>query len=102
MLFQRQMGVAFVEESVFANQIGLGETFFNIAKFQRDLLVDVAAVAVFVNARLLDQQRFINGRDRGQALIFDFDEIHRVEGRVFIDSGHGRDRVANETDLVDT
>ena len=60
MLLHRQMSVAFVEESVFANQIGFGKAFVNVAEFKRDFLVNVAAVAVFVNARFIDQQSFFN------------------------------------------
>ena len=58
MLFHRQMSVAFVEESVFANQVCFGKTFVNVTEFKRDFLVNVAAVAVFVNARFIDQQSF--------------------------------------------
>ena len=100
-LLHRQMRVAFVEESVFTNQIGFGETFFDVAKFQRDFLVNVAAVAVFVNARLVDQHRFFDRRDRVQRFILDFDQIHRIEGDVFIDRRNGRDRIADEAHFVD-
>ena len=61
-LLHRQVSVAFVEESVFANQIGLGETFFDVAKFQRDFLVNVSVVAVFVNARFVDQQWLLQSK----------------------------------------
>src|SRR6185436_9485721 len=52
-LLHGQMRVAFVEKRVFANQVGFGESFIHIAELERDFLVDVAAVAVFVNARLV-------------------------------------------------
>ena len=100
-LLHRQVRVAFVEESVFANQIGLGEAFFDVAEFQRDFLVNVAAVAVFVNARLVDQNRFFDRGDRVERFVLDFDQIHRVEGDVFIDRRDGRHRIADEAHLVD-
>ena len=36
-----------------------------------------------------------------QRFIFDFDQIHRVEGDVFIDRRDRGDRIADEADLVD-
>ena len=100
-LLHRQMGVAFVEESVFANQIGFGKAFFNVAEFQRDFLVDVAAVAVFVNARLVDHHRFFDRRDGVERFVFDFDQVHRIEGDVFINRRDRGDRIADEANLVD-
>ena len=62
MLLHRQVRVAFVEESVFANQIGFRKTFFNVAELKRDFLVNIAAVAVFVNARFFNQQALLRSK----------------------------------------
>ena len=101
-LLHRQMRVAFVEESVFANQIGFGESFVHVAELERDFLVDVAAVAVFVNPRLVNHHAFFNRRDGLQRLVFDLDQIHRVERDVFVDGCDRGDRIADEAHLVDT
>src|SRR5438132_8538843 len=53
-LLHRQMCIAFVEESVFANQIRFCETFFHLAELERDFLMDVAAITIFVNAWLIN------------------------------------------------
>ena len=95
------MCVAFVEESVFPNQIGFRESFVCLAEFQAYFLVHVAAVAIFMNARLVNHHAFFNRRDRLQRFVFDLNQIHRVERNVLINRGHRRHRIANEPHLVD-
>ena len=56
-LLHRQVRVALVEEDVFADKVGLGEALVEVAEFEVDFLVDVAAVAVIMNARLFDRAR---------------------------------------------
>src|SRR4030095_8267004 len=93
--------IAFVEKSIFANQVSLGKPLFEISKLQRHLLVDVAAVTVVVDARLIDQYRFFDRRDCVERFVLNLDQIHGIEGDVFIDSCHGRDGIADETYFVD-
>src|SRR5262249_40818860 len=60
LLLHRQMSVAFVEEQVLANQVRFRESRFDGAEFERDLLVNISAVSVFVDARLGRIQRVID------------------------------------------
>ena len=60
MLLHRQMRVAFIKERVFANQIGLGKSILDLAEFQRNFLVNVCAVAILMNTRLIDHDCFFN------------------------------------------
>src|ERR1700730_9421699 len=50
-LLDGQMCVALIKESVFEDFVGFGETLIDVAKFERHAFVDVAFVAVIVNAR---------------------------------------------------
>ncbi len=63
--------------------------------------MNVAAVAVIVNTWLVDQHRFIDGRDRFEWLIFDFDQIHRIESDVFIDRSNRSNGIADESHFID-
>ena len=96
------MCVAFVEESVFTNQIGFRESFVDLAEFQAYFLMHVAAVAIFMNARLVNHHAFFNRRDRLQRFVFDLNQIHRVECNILIDGRNSRHRVADKAHLVDT
>src|SRR6185436_5171394 len=100
-LLHRQMRVAFIKESVFANQVGLSESFIQIAKFQRHFLMHISTIAIFVNAWLLDHETFFDRSDGLQRPILDFNQIHGVEGDVFINGGDGGNGITNETYLVD-
>ena len=101
MLLHRQMRIAFIKESIFANQISVREAFINVAEFKRDFLMNVAPVTIFMNARLINHQTFFDRRDRLQGLVFDFDQIHCIERDVFIDSCNRRDGIADEAHFVD-
>ena len=100
-LLHRQVCITFIEESIFANQISLSESFVGFTEFQRDFFMNVAAVAVFMNARLIYTDAFFNRRDCLQGFVIDLNQIHRVEGDVFINGGDRRYRIANEAHLVD-
>jgi len=45
------MGVALIEKSVFEDFVGFGESLIDIAEFQRDAFVNIAFIAVIMNAR---------------------------------------------------
>ena len=62
-LLEWQVGVAFVKENVFSNEIGFGKSFFDIAEFQRDFFVNVSTVTVLVDARLIRRQSIVDGRN---------------------------------------
>src|SRR5438309_4256064 len=101
MLFQRQVSVAFVKENVFPNEVSFGEALIDVTELERDLLMYVASVSVFVNPRLVLSQPIFDGRDRLQPFILDLDEIERIEGGVFIDAGDGGNRISDEANFVD-
>ena len=61
MLFDRQVRVAFEEEHVVEHMIGAGDRLVDVAELERDDLVDVAVVAVVVNARLVGCARLSSG-----------------------------------------
>src|SRR6266704_4298735 len=94
--------VAFVKENVFANEVRLGETCFHFAKLKGNLLVDIAAVSVFMNTRLIDHDTFFNRRNCLQRLVLNLDQIHRVKRDVLVNRRHCSYRIANEADLIYT
>src|SRR5215471_423475 len=100
MLFHRQVCIAFIEEKIFTYDVRVVESFFDVAKLERDLFMDVAAFAVVVDTRLAGRKRFRNGRDCLKPLILDFNQIHRLERGVFIDCGDRRHRIPYEADLI--
>ncbi len=57
------MSVAFVEELVVENQVGIVEAGLEVTKSQRNALVDVALGAVVVNARLGSGKGFFDRSD---------------------------------------
>ncbi len=100
-LLHRQVRVALVEENILADVIGLLETFFQVAELKVHFLVHVRAVAVVVHARIVDHDGLFDARDRLKSFVLDFDQVHRLERRVFVygrDGGHG---VAYEANLAD-
>ena len=63
MLFHRQVCIAFIKEHVFTHKIGLGKALFHVAEFKVYFLVNVAALAIVVNARLINHHCFFDTRD---------------------------------------
>src|SRR5437762_2971082 len=56
MLLHRQVGVAFIEKHVFANEISFRESFIYFAEFKRDFLMNIWVVAILVDTRLVAPQ----------------------------------------------
>src|SRR5438477_1847000 len=52
MLFQCEVGTAFVERDVFPDKIGIGESGFHVAEFVNLSPVDIAELTILVDARL--------------------------------------------------
>src|SRR4030095_8657526 len=100
-LFERQVRVAFVEKNIFTKQVRFSETLFDIAEFERDFLMNIAAIAVLMDTRQIGGQSVF---DRGygfKPLILDLNQVHRIERRVFVDSGDCGNRIADETNFID-
>jgi len=60
MLLHGQVRVAFIKKGVFANEISFRESFIYLAEFKRDFLMNIGVVAILVDARLVDHDRFLD------------------------------------------
>ena len=99
-LLHRQMRAALEEEQVLAHQIRRGEPLVHVAELEVDEFVDVAAVAVVVDAGLGVRHRILSVRDRAQRLVGHVDQVERG-GRDFLTHrGDACHRVAHEAHLV--
>src|SRR2546429_3195659 len=63
--------------------------------------MNVSSVAIFVNARLVNEDGFFNRGNSIQRFILDLDEVHCVEGSIFVNCRHRGYRIANESYFVD-
>src|SRR6202790_325270 len=95
------MGAALIEESVFEDFVGFGETVCDVAEGQRDAFVDVAFFAVIVNAWLGRGESFFRIGDGGEEVVFDVDEIEGFEGGEFFASDYGGYGIADVTNVID-
>ena len=101
-LLHRQVRVALEVEDVLAHEVGARERGVDITELQRDVLVDVGPVAVLVDAHLGMGERRFDRHECRQGLVVDLDQLTRALGRLFVDGGHRRDRVADHPDLLHT
>ena len=99
-LLHRQVGVALVEEQVLAHQVSPREARLHVAELEVNELVEVAAVAVVVDAGLGVGDGVLGVGDGAQRLVLDGHEVERRSRDVFVHGRHGRDRIADEPDLV--
>ena len=99
-LLHGQVRVAFEEERVLAEVVGLGEAGLDVPEVERHLLVHVAARAVVVDAGVGPAERLVDRHDRRQHLVVDLDELQRLLRRLLVERGHRRHRVADEAHLV--
>jgi hypothetical protein len=95
------VGVALVEERVLEHAVGVGQCLFDVAEAERHRLVDVAGIAVLVDARLRMREAVLGIGIGAQRLVLDVDEVERFEGRQFVARDHGRHRIADEADAID-
>ena len=72
-LLDRQVRVALVEERVFEHLVGVGERLLHIPEAKRNGFVNVALVAVIVDARLLVFETFLGRAEGAQRLVFHLD-----------------------------
>ncbi len=100
MLLHRQVGVALVEEQILAHQVGPREARLHVAELEVNEFVEVAAVAVIVDAGLGVGDGVLGVGDGAQRLVLDGNEVERRGCDVFVDGRHGRHRIADESDLV--
>ena len=94
-LLHRHMGVALEEEHVLEYVVRLRQRLLDIAELERLVAMDVARLAIVVNARLRMRQSFLGRGNRRQRLIFHFDQFQRLGCRLFVFRDHCRHRIAD-------
>jgi hypothetical protein len=94
------MRVAFIEEKVFENMIGIGERFIDIAEFEGLQPMDVALLAVIVDARLGILERLLRRGDRLQQPILHIDERECLGGGLLIAGDYRSNRIADIAHMV--
>ena len=99
-LFDRQMRIALEEEHIVEHVIGAVDRLIDIAELQRHGFVDVAVVAVVVDARLGMREAVGGGRERAQRFVLDVDQVDGEIRRGFVARDDGRHRIADEADFV--
>ncbi len=100
-LLHRQVRASLEEKQIFTHQVGFGEPLLHVAELEVDQLVEIAAVAVVVDAGLRMGQRVLGRGDRAQRLVLWPDQIERRGGRLFAGRGDGSHGVADEAHLVE-
>ncbi len=100
-LLDGQMRAALIEKSVFEDFVGFGEALIDVAELQRDALVDVAFIAVVVDAGSRSGESFFGVGDRGEEFVVDLDQVEGLEGDQFFASDYRGNRVADMTDMVE-
>ena len=100
-LLDRQVRVALVEERVLEDAVGVGERLLDVAEPQRHDLVDVADVAVLVDARLGVGEAVLRIAEGPQRLVVDVDQIERLERRQLVAGDHRGDRIADKAHAID-
>ena len=99
-LLDRQVRIALEEEHIVEDMVGAGDRGVDVAELERHRLVDVAVVAVVVDARLGVREAVGGRREGAQRLVPDLDQVDREIGGRFVARDHGGDRIADEADLV--
>ena len=99
-LLDRQVRIPLEEEHIVEQMIGGGEGGVDVAELERHRLVDVAVIAVVVNARLVVREAVGRPREGAQRLVCDVDQVDREIGGGFVARDDGRHRIADEADLV--
>jgi hypothetical protein len=99
-LLHREVRVALEEEDVLPHQVSAVEGYVDVAELQRDVLVDVRAVAVLVDPGLRMGERVEDGHERRERLVVDLDQPARLLGRLLVDRRDGGHRVADHADFL--
>ena len=90
------MRVALEEEDVLPNVVRARQSTIDVAKLERDELVDVVGAAVILDALVLRRrQRGLDRHHRFEALVCDHDRVTRGGRDLLLGRGDRRDRVAD-------
>src|SRR5438445_10742697 len=100
-LFDGQMRVALIEESVFEDFVSLREAVLNVAEFQGDTFVDVAVVAVIMDARGRGGESFFGIGNGCEEFVFNVDKVECFKRDQLLASDYRGDWIANMPDMVE-
>ena len=100
-LFHREVRAALEEKRVLAHQVGVSESLLHVAELEVNQLVQVAPVAVVVDAGLGVGERVSGVGDRAQRLVLHGDAAERGGGRLLAGRGDGRHGIAHEPHLLE-
>ena len=100
-LLHRQVRAPVEEEEVLAHQVRVGEPGLDVAELQVDQLLQVALVAVLVDAGLGVRHGVFSIGDGAEPLVLDGDQIQCRCGGLLTRRRDGRDRIAYEAHLVE-
>src|SRR5439155_11506210 len=95
MLLDRQVRVALVEKNVLEHVVRFGERLVHVAELESLKAVDVALLAVALDARLGSRERLLGIGDGLERLVPDVDEIERLERGLLVAGDDGDDWVAD-------
>src|SRR5439155_12728567 len=79
----------------------VSESLLHISEPEGHDLVDVAAGAVVVNARIIGSKAIFRGVERMKRLVLNVDEVQRLERGEFVTPNDGRHGIADEADAID-
>jgi len=99
-LLHREMRIAFIEETVIKNVVGILERLFDIAKGVSQPAVDIGLFGVLLHRCVSGSQRLLHIRDGGQRPITNIDQIKSLCCRLLIARDCCGDRVTDEAYLV--
>ena len=95
------MGAPVEEEQILTHQVRVGEPGLDVAELQVDQLLQVALVAVLVDAGLGVRHGVFSIGDGAERLVVDGDQIQCRCGGLLARRRDGRDRIAYEAHLVE-
>ncbi len=101
MLLECEVSVALVEECVFQKTLGRLEAGRRVAEGERHRLVDVALLAVLVDAWLGGVERLLYAGDGGEGLVVDDHRQRRFVSLLLAGRRHGDNRIADVADGVE-
>src|SRR2546428_10234685 len=77
MLFQSEVGTAFIERDVFPDEVSLGEACFHVAEFVNLSPMDIAELTILVDTWLGVFVGIWDRRDGPESFVFDFNQVQR-------------------------
>ncbi len=101
LLLHRQVRVALVEEQVLEHVLRFRQRLVDVAELVGLVAVDVALLAVVVNARLRIGERLLGAGDGRERPVLHFDQPERLACGLLVGRDHRRHRIADEAHASD-